>query len=230
MLAVAPAHEAVRFVPLLVAAVLAGGRQHGQWWLAGALALVLGLGALRWLTTRYRVTAERMELHSGLLFRQHRSVPRDRIRTVDVTARLLHRVFGLGVLRIGTGRNEPGHEGELTLDAVSAAEAERLRAVLLDRSTAATAHTADRAGAAAAPDAAATTPAEAWASQCSSDETRDATAPGPARSRQPHPARPVVRSRRPNPGWPAARWPRLRRSRRASSWPGCPGRGCGSRR
>jgi putative membrane protein len=137
MLAVAPAHEAVRFVPLLVAAALAGGRRHGQWWLAGALALMLGLGALRWLTTRYRVTAERMELRSGLLFRQHRSVPRDRIRTVDVTARLLHRLFGLGVLRIGTGRNEPGNDTELMLDAVSAIEAERLRAVLLDRSAAA---------------------------------------------------------------------------------------------
>ena len=136
MLAVAPAQEIVRFIPLLIAAVIAGGRGGGQWWwLFGALGAVVGLGVLRWLTTRYRVTAERMELRSGLLFRQHRSVPRDRIRTVDVTAKPLHRMFGLGVLRIGTGQHERGRNGELTLDAVGSAEAERLRAVLLDRST-----------------------------------------------------------------------------------------------
>jgi putative membrane protein len=133
MLAVAPAHEVVRFIPLLVAAVIAGGSHDRQWWLLGALGTVAGLGVLRWFTTRYRVTPQRLELRSGLLFRQHRSVPRDRIRTVDVTSRLLHRVFGLGVLRIGTGQHERGKDAELTLDAVRGTEAERLRTVLLDR-------------------------------------------------------------------------------------------------
>lgn len=133
MLAVAPAHEIVRFIPLLIAAVIAGGSQDRQWWLLGALGTVAGLGVLRWFTTRYRVTPQRLELRSGLLFRQHRSVPRDRIRTVDVTSRLLHRAFRLGVLRIGTGQRERGKDGELTLDAVSSAEAERLRAMLLNR-------------------------------------------------------------------------------------------------
>ena len=137
MLAVAPAQEVVRFVPLLIVAALAGGSENRQWWLLGALGTVVGLGLLRWVTTRYRVTAERMELRSGLVFRQHRSVPRDRVRTVDVTAKPLHRIFGLGVLRIGTGQHERGREGQLVLDAVSSAEAERLRVVLLDRSAAA---------------------------------------------------------------------------------------------
>jgi putative membrane protein len=106
MLAVAPAQEVVKFIPLLIVAVLAGGGENREWWLLGALGAVVGLGMLRWVTTRYRVTHERMELHSGLLFRQHRSVPRDRIRTVDATAKLLHRIFGLTVLRIGTGQHE----------------------------------------------------------------------------------------------------------------------------
>ncbi|HEY3260530.1 MAG TPA: PH domain-containing protein [Pseudonocardiaceae bacterium] len=136
MLAVAPVHEVVRFIPLLIAAVIAGGRGDRQWWLLSALGAVVGLGVLRWVTTRYRVTPQRLELRSGLLFRQHRSVPRDRIRTVDVTARPLHRMFRLGVLRIGTGQHERGRNGELTLDAVSIAEAERLRTALLDRGTA----------------------------------------------------------------------------------------------
>jgi putative membrane protein len=134
MLAVAPAQEIVKFIPLLIVAVLAGSEENREWWLLGVLGAVVSLGVLRWVTTRYRVTHERMELRSGLLFRQHRSVPRDRIRTVDATAKLLHRIFGLTVLRIGTGQHERGREGELVLDAVNSVDAERLRTVLLNRS------------------------------------------------------------------------------------------------
>ena len=57
-------------------------------------------GVVRWRTTRYRITGERVELHTGWLRRQRRSVPRDRIRTVDLTARLVHRVFGLSVVQV----------------------------------------------------------------------------------------------------------------------------------
>lgn len=135
MLAIAPVQEVVRFIPLLVAALLAGGSGNRQWWLLGTLGAVAGYGVLRWITTRYRLTGERIELRTGLLFRQHRSVPRDRVRTVDLTAKPLHRLVRLNVLRVGTGQHEPGHDGELTLDAVGAGEAERLRALLLDRST-----------------------------------------------------------------------------------------------
>ena len=73
--------------------------------------VVLG-SMLTWRTTRYRITAERVELHSGWLSRQRRSVPRDRIRTVDLTARLLHRVFGLerraGERGVGRAARAPG--------------------------------------------------------------------------------------------------------------------------
>jgi len=133
MLAVAPGQELVRFLPLLVIALLAGRGGDQPFWALGVLVLAAGTGVLRWLTTRYRVDAERVEVHSGLVFRQHRSVPRDRVRTVDVTANPLQRLFGLAVLRVGTGRQQETKE-ELALNAVSAPEAERLRALLLDRS------------------------------------------------------------------------------------------------
>ena len=58
----------------------------------------LVLGVLRWRFTRYRITGDRVELHSGWIRRQRRSVPRDRIRTVDLTSRLEHRIFGLSVV------------------------------------------------------------------------------------------------------------------------------------
>jgi putative membrane protein len=157
MLAVAPAQELVRFLPLLVAAVVAGGDRNRPWWVLGVLTIAAGTGVLRWLTTRYRVTAERVEVHSGLVFRQHRSVPRDRVRTVDVTSNPLHRLFRLAVVRVGTGRQEQTKQEELALNAVATLEAERIRGQLLDRSSSAlaaelpAAPAADAAGTAGAP-------------------------------------------------------------------------------
>jgi putative membrane protein len=81
---------------------------------------------LRWLRTRYRVTPERVEVRSGLLVTTVRDVPRDRVRSVDASARLLQRLAGLRKVSVGVGGGEPA----LVLDAVSVATAERLRRAL----------------------------------------------------------------------------------------------------
>ncbi|MFJ3159550.1 PH domain-containing protein [Streptomyces kanasensis] len=113
------------------------------WWIAllvvaaGALLLVLGGGALahvRRHRTRYRVGAERVELHARLfVVERRRSLPRERIRSVDLTANPLLRILGLVKVRIGTGEKTAGGESTLELDAVSRAEGERLRRELLRR-------------------------------------------------------------------------------------------------
>jgi putative membrane protein len=135
MLVVGPVGGLVKLVPVAALLLLTGRRgDPTQFWITVGLAAALVVaGVLRWRTTRYRITDERVELHTGLLRRQRRSVPRDRIRTVDLTAPLLHRVFGLSVVQVGsaTGAASPGDR--LDLDAVSKAEAERLRRKLLDR-------------------------------------------------------------------------------------------------
>ncbi|MFF9014242.1 PH domain-containing protein [Streptomyces sp. NPDC014870] len=104
--------------------------------LAGALLLV-GLGSagdyVRWRRTRYRIGAERAELHTGLLLVKRRSLARERIRSVDLTANPLQRVLGLVKVRIGTGEHHGGGESTLELDPVARAEGERLRRELLDR-------------------------------------------------------------------------------------------------
>ena len=135
MLAVFPVKQLKTLVPLLVLVFL-GGRDDTAWRVGGAavaLALVVGMGAVRWMTIRYRVDGERVELRAGLLNRRHRSLRRDRVRTVDLTASLVHRVLGLSVVEIGTG-SQSSSEGRLSLDAVSHAEADRLRRELLNRS------------------------------------------------------------------------------------------------
>ncbi|WP_256107889.1 PH domain-containing protein, partial [Streptomyces sp. ODS05-4] len=103
---------------------------------AGVLLLAAGGAAveyLRWTRTRYRVGPERAELHTGLLLLRRRSLARERIRTVDLTAPPLLRVFGLVKVRIGTGEHSDGGESTLRLHPVSRAEGERLRRLLLDR-------------------------------------------------------------------------------------------------
>ena len=57
----------------------------------------------RWVTTRYRVTPDRVEMRSGWLIKKHRTVQRDLIRSVDSTAKARHRLFRLRVVHIGSG-------------------------------------------------------------------------------------------------------------------------------
>lgn len=107
------------------------------WVLAGAVLLIAGAAAgdyVRWRRTRYRVGTERVELHTGLLLVKRRSLARERIRSVDLTAHLLLRVLGLVTVRIGTGEHTGG-ESTLELDPVTRAEGERLRLLLLNRAT-----------------------------------------------------------------------------------------------
>ncbi|MBM7772400.1 putative membrane protein [Actinokineospora baliensis] len=135
MIVVRPLNELIGLLPPLAALVFFGN--FDTWRVvtsAGVVGLVIVYGLLSWVNTKYRITDSQVELHKGVLFRQRRSIPRDRIRTVDLTAKLGHRLFGLSAVRVGTGQQErtPG-EGTVTLDAVTAVEAERLRQALLRR-------------------------------------------------------------------------------------------------
>ncbi|WP_203722564.1 PH domain-containing protein, partial [Paractinoplanes abujensis] len=104
------------------------------WTLPGAVVVVVAGTLAEWLRlrhSRYRVGPERVELHTGVFIRNRRSLQRDRIRTVDVTANPLLRVFGLVSVRIGTG--EQADRGTVRLSPVTRATGDDLRRVLLDR-------------------------------------------------------------------------------------------------
>ncbi|MCY7340342.1 MAG: PH domain-containing protein [Pseudonocardia sp.] len=138
MLVVGPLGSLGRLLPVVVILLITGQGDVTRLWIALAVAVLVVLaGVVRWRTTRYRITAERVELHSGWLNRQRRSVPRDRIRTVDLTAKLLHRAFGLSTVQVSSASKAVADaSGQLSLDAVSKAEADLLRRELLDRSPA----------------------------------------------------------------------------------------------
>lgn len=105
--------------------------------LPGAALLIAGgmvADYVRWRHTGYRITATQVELRSDFVQRKHRAVHRDRIRTVDLTANPLHRIFGVAKVSIGTGEQADSRGGQLVLDPLDRSHAEALRQELLHRS------------------------------------------------------------------------------------------------
>ncbi|MFJ4849356.1 MULTISPECIES: PH domain-containing protein [unclassified Streptomyces] len=94
--------------------------------------VITWIGTMRLLTTRFRVVDGRVEMRSGLLFRSHRSLPVDRIRSVDIHAKPSHRIFGLASVRIGTGGQGSPSGRELRLGGITRSHADDLRRLLLD--------------------------------------------------------------------------------------------------
>ena len=134
MLLIHPIQEIPRALPALLAVFVAGnGSGRGLLWIAVGLVITLELAFSRWFTTRYRVTEDRVEVTSALFRRRVRAVSRDRIRTVDVTARAMHRVLGLARVEVGTGRSDLNEGGGVRLDGLTAVDAAALRGELLHR-------------------------------------------------------------------------------------------------
>ncbi|WP_460437989.1 PH domain-containing protein [Amycolatopsis stemonae] len=141
MLLIRPVLDLVRSLPVLLGALLVGHGEPWQWIGLVFTAIAICTGVSHVLTSRYRITESQVEWHTGLLLRKQRAIPRDRIRTVDVTSEPKHRLFSLAAARIGTGRHSHGKgpgKDELVLDAVTIAEAQRLRTLLLHRKAVAT--------------------------------------------------------------------------------------------
>lgn len=99
--------------------------------LAGAATLAAGF--FHWLAWRrfsYALTDDAVVIESGLLSRNRRTIPFDRVQDVDIEQRLLARIFGLARVSLETGS---AGKDEGALDSVSLAEAQRLRGVIRQR-------------------------------------------------------------------------------------------------
>ena len=135
MLLVHPVREILKYLPILLVAVVAGSVGGEPWWTYVLSGLGLTVGLLRWFTTSFRVTPTHVEVRRGLLNRRTLSVPRERIRSVDVDATLLHRLVGLAVVKVGTSASH-GLDG-LDFDGVASRDVAALRAELLQGVTSA---------------------------------------------------------------------------------------------
>lgn len=70
--------------------------------LLGAVLLIVLLGWLSWRFNTYRITSEAVEERSGVLFRQHRRAPLDRVQSVNLQRPLLARAVGLTQVNVQT--------------------------------------------------------------------------------------------------------------------------------
>ncbi|WP_245668549.1 PH domain-containing protein [Nocardia xishanensis] len=130
MLLVHPVTEVIRFIPVLIGSLILGTSSGNPAWSIIPLALIVGFAITRWFTTTYRVGPTHVELRTGLLQRRELSVPRSRIRSVDIESDLLHRALGLAVVVIGTGQQADSGE-KFKLDSLDARVVPALRAELL---------------------------------------------------------------------------------------------------
>lgn len=131
MLLVHPVNEVVKLLPVIAVSWIVGSSSGNHYWGLIAVALLVAYGVLRWFTTTYRIGPVHVQLRRGVFEKKVLSVPRNRIRSVDVEARVLHRLLGLAVLRIGTGRQSGRDEEKFELDALDASLVPGLRAALL---------------------------------------------------------------------------------------------------
>ncbi len=89
---------------------------------------VVGLSTwLNWYRLRYRIGDSDVKVEKGIISRQARSVPYDRIQDVSLEQKLVPRLLGLVQVKFETGA---GGKDELALAYVSEAEGERLREVV----------------------------------------------------------------------------------------------------
>jgi putative membrane protein len=108
-------------VPLWASAVVA---------LVGGAAIGIAVGYWIWWRTRYVIDASEVRVESGLIWRNSRRVPFERIQSIDIAEPLLARVFGLAELRIDSAG---GSDARTTLKFLQLQECRALRGLLLDR-------------------------------------------------------------------------------------------------
>jgi putative membrane protein len=115
--------------PLLAAFAIGGRRDSVAILFIAALFFGMAVWStvLHFLTLRYRVVHGRLEMRSGLLNRQVRSLDPSRIQNTELVRNPLHKILGLVELRVETAS---GREVEGLLSALSEEEGERLLGLL----------------------------------------------------------------------------------------------------
>ena len=98
-----------------------------------ALVLLLpsaGMAVGRYLTFRYRYDDAHLVVRSGLLVKNERHIPYDRIQNIDAVQNVLHRLFRVVEVRVQTGS---GNEAEATFGAVPMHALDEMRAHVFSR-------------------------------------------------------------------------------------------------
>ena len=114
---------------------------------AGMFLFHLGYGLARYLTFQYRLTRSELVTREGILNRQERRIPIDRVQDLGFESTILRRLLRITVVRVETAS---GKGAEAVLDSLGRAEAGDLREVLLRARSGRRPAVGDQAGAAVA--------------------------------------------------------------------------------
>lgn len=98
--------------------------------LGGLVAIIMLVVLFSWIGWRfhtYRITSEAVESRKGVVFRQHRRAPLDRVQSVNLQRSLLARVFGLTKIDVLTG----GQGGKVELSYIGHRDAKTVREQIL---------------------------------------------------------------------------------------------------
>ncbi len=119
---------------LVVPAILAllGAARGDSFWIYISL-IFLGPALLysvfQYATLSFRISQGQLVIKQGLIFRNVRSVPVERIQNIDFVQNLLHRALGVAEVRVETAA---GSEAEATLRVLSLEQVERLRSEVFE--------------------------------------------------------------------------------------------------
>lgn len=132
MMAVRPVELAPQILPTLIGIFFAA---QAAPLIALGIAIVLAplVTVVPWLTTTYQVTGEHVRVRRGVINRKVATARRDRIRSVETTASLVHRVLSLEKVTIGTGSDK--ESSNVVLTAVGKQYATGLRDYLMPTGT-----------------------------------------------------------------------------------------------
>ncbi len=125
--------KVISFVPQLlfgsIAAMVSIDDNMGRLFVGLALLVATCIFAviawLRWRKFTYEIAPNEVRIQSGIISKNNRSIPYERIQDVNIEQKLIARLLGLATVKLETGSAGNGDDGEL--NAVKLARAEELR-------------------------------------------------------------------------------------------------------
>jgi putative membrane protein len=121
-------------LPLLIFFFVGGGKNDNGFDYIYTLGIVVFIvlfllqGIINWYRFTYRVEDGELRIEHGILVRKKRYIPLERIQTIDISAGVIERLFGLVKIQVETAGG--GKDAEAILSAVTIKDAEFLRDML----------------------------------------------------------------------------------------------------
>ncbi len=119
----AAAEEGLFLAPVAIAALSIGAM----------LVIMLAAFIISWYTHTWELAPDAFVLRSGLVVRNARRIPYQRVHSVDLSSSVLQRIFGLTTLTVDTGASEAGQGNRI--QNIRRSDAEALKRALFARKT-----------------------------------------------------------------------------------------------